>query len=90
MSWPGDDAPGVYWRLDRWALDRQRRMGRRAMRDHGLLVWEMNGEQLPSKHGDLLRLIHSRHYGMTSGIRATDRQPMNDAGQLMNDAGQDV
>lgn len=77
MSWPGDDAPGdddaVYWQLDRWALDRQRGMGRRAMRDHVLLVWEMNGEQLPSKHGDPLRLINPGHYGMTSGIRATDR-----------------
>jgi DMSO/TMAO reductase YedYZ molybdopterin-dependent catalytic subunit len=35
----------------------------RAMRDEVLLVWEMNGEQLPSKHGFPVRLINPGHYG---------------------------
>ncbi len=35
----------------------------RAQRDNVLLVWEMNGEQLPSKHGYPVRLINPGHYG---------------------------
>ena len=35
----------------------------RALRDNVLLVWEMNGEQLPSKHGYPVRLINPGHYG---------------------------
>lgn len=35
----------------------------RAMRDNVLLVWEMNGEVLPSKHGYPIRLINPGHYG---------------------------
>lgn len=35
----------------------------RARRDSVLLVWEMNGEQLPSKHGYPVRLINPGHYG---------------------------
>lgn len=35
----------------------------RARRDNVLLVWEMNGEPLPSKHGYPVRLINPGHYG---------------------------
>ena len=35
----------------------------RALREEVLLAWEMNGEQLPSKHGFPLRLINPGHYG---------------------------
>ncbi len=35
----------------------------RAMRDNVLLVWEMNGDALPSKHGYPVRLINPGHYG---------------------------
>ncbi|HCV23339.1 MAG TPA: hypothetical protein DGN59_07760 [Candidatus Latescibacteria bacterium] len=35
----------------------------RAMRDNVMLVWEMNGEVLPSKHGYPIRLINPGHYG---------------------------
>ena len=35
----------------------------RARRDDVLLVWEMNGRQLPSKHGFPVRLINPGHYG---------------------------
>jgi len=35
----------------------------RAMRDNVLLVWEMNGDVLPSKHGYPIRLINPGHYG---------------------------
>ncbi len=34
-----------------------------ALREETLLVWEMNGERLPSKHGYPLRLINPGHYG---------------------------
>ena len=35
----------------------------RLLREETLLVWEMNGEQLPSKHGYPVRLINPGHYG---------------------------
>ena len=35
----------------------------RAIRDKVLLAWEMNGDQLPSKHGYPVRLINPGHYG---------------------------
>ena len=35
----------------------------RALRDEVLLAWEMNGVQLPSKHGFPVRLINPGHYG---------------------------
>ena len=35
----------------------------RALRDEVLLVWEMNDEQLPSRHGFPIRLINPGHYG---------------------------
>lgn len=35
----------------------------RALRRNVLLVWEMNGEVLPSKHGYPARLINPGHYG---------------------------
>ncbi|MDA0336741.1 MAG: molybdopterin-dependent oxidoreductase [bacterium] len=35
----------------------------RAIRDNVLLAWEMNGDQLPSKHGYPVRLINPGHYG---------------------------
>jgi DMSO/TMAO reductase YedYZ molybdopterin-dependent catalytic subunit len=35
----------------------------RARRDEVLIAWEMNGEQLPSKHGYPVRLINPGHYG---------------------------
>ena len=35
----------------------------RALREEVLLVWEMNGEVLPSKHGFPVRLINPGHYG---------------------------
>ena len=35
----------------------------RALRDEVLLAWEMNGDQLPSKHGFPVRLINPGHYG---------------------------
>jgi DMSO/TMAO reductase YedYZ molybdopterin-dependent catalytic subunit len=35
----------------------------RALREECLLVWEMNGEVLPSKHGFPVRLINPGHYG---------------------------
>jgi DMSO/TMAO reductase YedYZ molybdopterin-dependent catalytic subunit len=35
----------------------------RALRDEVLLVWEMNGQELPSKHGFPMRLINPGHYG---------------------------
>ncbi len=34
-----------------------------ARRDNVLLVWEMNGEVLPSRHGYPVRLINPGHYG---------------------------
>jgi hypothetical protein len=35
----------------------------RALRDEVLLVWQMNGRVLPSKHGYPVRLINPGHYG---------------------------
>ena len=35
----------------------------RALREEVLLVWEMNGQQLPSKHGYPVRLTNPGHYG---------------------------
>jgi DMSO/TMAO reductase YedYZ molybdopterin-dependent catalytic subunit len=35
----------------------------RAQRENVLLVWEMNGEALPSRHGYPARLINPGHYG---------------------------